>query len=214
MKRLRQGMSKKFSGRLYTAERRVAEANASNDPLSACSSDLTKFVTTKGREITLECFRVTQIREKEPHVVEWMFSLVERNMKELYEQCSWGWNPKAKHNEMTESDAFYLIAKDYKNSTLTGFCHFRFVIDYGIEVVYCYELQVEAQYRSEQIGKRIMAVLEALSQQWKMKKVVLTVLRHNPRAIDFYLHAGYTFDETSPTHDEPEPHFIFSKPTF
>jgi len=83
-----------------------------------------------------------------------------------------------------------------------------------VEVLYCYELQVESEYRSEHIGRRIMQILETMSTHWKMKKVILTVLRHNPRAISFYMDLGYTYDETSPTREEPEPHYIFSKPTF
>jgi ribosomal protein S18 acetylase RimI-like enzyme len=207
-------MAKRCGGRLYTAEKRVKEANSHPDPAACLTADQKTFTTTKGREITFECFPVSQLRQKEPHLIEWMFTLVEQNMKELYDACSWGWNAKAKYNEMTEPDAWYLIAKDYGNSSLAGFCHFRFVVDYGVEVVYCYEVQVESLYRSEQIGSRIMAALEAMSVYWKMKKVVLTVLRHNQRAINFYLDCGYTFDETSPTREEPEPHFIFSKPTF
>ncbi|OQV22165.1 putative N-alpha-acetyltransferase 40 [Hypsibius exemplaris] len=210
MKRARKAMG----GRLYTAERRVQEANSQSDPTSCLTAEQRVFTTSKDREITLECFRVGTLREREPHIIEWMFTLVERNMKEHYEACSWGWNGKAKYNEMTEPDAWYLIAKDYANSSLAGFCHFRFVVDYGVEVVYCYELQVEALYRSEQIGRRVMAALEALSLQWKMKKVVLTVLRLNQRAINFYMDCGYTYDETSPAREEPEPHYIFSKPTF
>ncbi|XP_055328159.1 N-alpha-acetyltransferase 40-like [Paramacrobiotus metropolitanus] len=213
LKGVRSAMAKRFSGRLYTAERRVREAQHHSDPSSCCKPEVTIFATPKNHEITLECHSVKRLKEKEPHIVEWMFSLTEQNMKSLYESCAWGWNPTAKYKEMTESGAWYLIAKDYKNSSLAGFCHFRFVIDYGVEVLYCYELQVEQQYRSEKIGSKIMLMLETMSAHWKMKKVVLTVLRHNPRAIRFYMDLGYTFDETSPSCEEPEPHYIFSKPT-
>lgn len=211
---MRKVMAKRCGGRLYTAERRIQEANSQSDPACCLTAEQKTFTSTKGRELTLECFRVATLRDKEPHIVEWMFTLVEQNMKDMYDTCAWGWNAKAKYNEMTDPDAFYLIAKDYANSSLAGFCHFRFVVDYGVEVVYCYELQVETQYRSEQIGRRIMAALETMSLHWKMKKVVLTVLRHNQRAINFYIDCGYTIDETSPARDEAEPHYIFSKPTF
>lgn len=135
-------MARRYSGRLYTAERRVREAETQADPSFCCPPEQTKFITAKGREITIECQSVKRLKQKEPHIVEWMFSLAEQNMKELYENCTWGWNPKSKYSEMTDSAAWYLIAKDYKNSSLAGFCHFRFVVDYGVEVLYCYELQV------------------------------------------------------------------------
>ena len=96
MKRVRKAMTKRCGGRLFTAERRIQEANGHADPAACLTADQKSFTSSKAREITLECFRVTSLLEKEPHIVEWMFTLVEQNMKELYDSCAWGWNAKAK----------------------------------------------------------------------------------------------------------------------
>jgi hypothetical protein len=51
-----------------------------------------------------------------------------------YNRSKSGWNENEKREEMFEEKAYYMIA--YDQSKPVGFCHFRFDMDYGSEVVY------------------------------------------------------------------------------
>lgn len=59
-----------------------------------------------------------------------------RNMKTMYQQSNGGWNESAKHNELTDPSAWYLIVSS--NDELLGFSHFRYDLDDKIEVLYWY----------------------------------------------------------------------------
>lgn len=52
-----------------------------------------------------------------------------------YETCAWGWNKERKVEEMTDDNAWYLIAKS-KSGSLLAFSHFRFDMDFGEPVLY------------------------------------------------------------------------------
>jgi len=53
-----------------------------------------------------------------------------------YNRSKSGWNEAEKREEMFEEKAYYMVA--YDQSKPVGFCHFRFDMDYGSEVVYWY----------------------------------------------------------------------------
>ena len=118
MKRVRKAMTKRCGGRLFTAERRIQEANGHADPAACLTANQKTFTSSKAREITLECFRVTSLLEKEPHIVEWMFTLVEQNMKEMYDSCAWGWNAKAKVGVFVESYGFFQVVSQSINQSI------------------------------------------------------------------------------------------------
>lgn len=75
-------------------------------------------------------------KDADSKCISWIFDIMERNMKSLYEQSNWGWDPIAKQKELTESTAWYLIASS--NDKFVGFSHFRFDVDYREEVLYWY----------------------------------------------------------------------------
>ena len=56
--------------------------------------------------------------------------------KKSYSLSKSGWNEKEKREEMFEEKAYYMIAYENENNKPVGFCHFRFDMDYGSEVVY------------------------------------------------------------------------------
>ncbi|XP_046834238.1 N-alpha-acetyltransferase 40 [Vespa crabro] len=139
----------------------------------------------------------------------WVFDIMERNMKNLYEQSSWGWDAIAKQKELTEPTAWYLIASC--SNKFIGFSHFRFDIDYKVEVLYCYELQLEESARGKGLGRFMMQALESMASKHKMQKVVLTVLKNNLPALQFFYTLGFKLDNTSPLESEKKDYIILSK---
>lgn len=111
------------------AKERVDAANALSDPLNP---SFRSYKASDGIQITVKCNRVGDLP---PETLVWIFDLMERNMKVMYEQTKWGWNAQRKQKELTEPAAWYLIASD-ADDKLIGFSHFRFDIDYGVEVLY------------------------------------------------------------------------------
>jgi predicted acetyltransferase len=121
-------------------------------------------------------------------------------MKKIYKCSKGGWNGDEKREEMFESSAYYLIA--YDQDKPVGFCHFRFDMDYGSQVVYCYELQVEAQKRKHGLGNFLMQILEDFCEKLKLEKVILTCYKHNTVGQRFFREKmHYEIDETDPNED-------------
>lgn len=84
--------------------------------------------------------------------------LITRNMKPLYEKSNWGWNVANKKDELFDDRAWYLIARNAEDKKLIGYAHFRFDMDYDDEVLYCYEIQMEDEYRRKGLGRFMMQV--------------------------------------------------------
>lgn len=195
--------------RISASQALVNKANNQEDPLAPFSV-FRKF-EKNGLTVTLECKLCGSL---DVVTMDWIFELEKRNMKDLYEQCEWGWNDKVKKEEMTDDRAWYLIARTPEpESKPVAFSHFRFDMDYGDEVLYCYELQLEEEVRRKGLGKFMLQVLELIGFSANMKKVVLTVLKGNPEAKAFFTALKYTIDETSPEDNvlEQYPYEILSK---
>ncbi|KZC11229.1 N-alpha-acetyltransferase 40 [Dufourea novaeangliae] len=144
-----------------------------------------------------------------PECLSWIFNILERNMKTMYEQCDWGWDPISKKQELTEPAAWYLVASS--NNKFLGFSHFRFDIEHREEVLYCYEIQLEPIVRRKGLGQFMMSVLEFMALQNKMQKVMLTVFKHNPSAMQFFYSLGYKLDKISPPVSDLSHYVIVSK---
>lgn len=192
--------------RLKLAKQVVDRANELTDPLEPFA--IFRRFNKNGIEAELYIKRVNDLDDD---VKDWIFDLTKRNMKEKYEQSSWGWADDKKLEEMMEDTAWYLIAKSGDGS-LIGFSHFRFDLDEGMEVLYCYELQLEPHIHRKGLGKFMMQILELIAFTNCLKKVVLTVLKNN-RDSNFFKAINYQLDETSPLDDEDEyyPYEILSK---
>ncbi|KDR24066.1 N-alpha-acetyltransferase 40 [Zootermopsis nevadensis] len=177
-----------------TSEIVLYKANNQDDPMAHFSEF--RIFEKNGINVKLECKRCGSL---DVGTIHWIFDLEKRNMKALYEQCEWGWNDKIKKEEMTDDKAWYLIARTTEPECKpVAFSHFRFDMDYGDEVLYCYELQLEEEVRRKGLGKFMLQVLELIGFSAGMKKVILTVLKHNAEAKAFYTALKYTIDETSP----------------
>ncbi|XP_020712265.2 N-alpha-acetyltransferase 40 [Athalia rosae] len=187
------------------AKKLVDKANATIDPLSTLEF-LRNYKAKDGTMVEVSCHRVGDLSKE---TVSWILDLMERNMKKMYEQSSWGWDQVSKQTELLEPAAWYLIATC--GGKPIGFSHFRFDIDYGIEVLYCYEIQLESSTRRKGLGRFMMQVLESMAFQARMQKVILTVFKHNPAAISFFHSLGYGLDSTTPDTRENLHYIILSK---
>ncbi|KAK9686832.1 Acetyltransferase (GNAT) family [Popillia japonica] len=192
--------------RIAVAKEIVDKANKLSDPLEPFPV-FRKF-NKNGIEAELYIKRVGEICDV---TKEWVFNLTKQNMKAKYEDCSWGWNDTKKYEELTDEDAWYLIAQS-KDGKPIGFSHFRFDLDEGVEVLYCYELQIEPAVMRRGLGKFMMQILELVAFTNHMRKVVLTVLKHNKYNY-FFKALNYQLDESSPVDDDEEtyPYAILSK---
>lgn len=180
----------------------VRTANETKDPLQAALSEPAIYSHDDLR-VRVSCVRAT---EAAPEVREWAFQLVSENMRELYEASHWGWSENAKRKELGHRDAWYLVARtdreDKDTGEPVGFVHFRFDMDGGMSVLYCYELQLEARVQRRGLGTHLMRLLDRLAGHFRMCKTVLTVFKSNTGALAFYQKAlGYRLDETSPAGD-------------
>lgn len=193
--------------RISLAKAAVDKANALQDPMEPFS--VFRSYNKEGLDCNLFVKKVTDLDEE---VKSWIFKLTKKNMQVKYEQSSWGWNDEKKMEELMDDSAWYLIAQ-LKTGAYMGFSHFRFDLDEGLEVLYCYELQLESSIHRRGLGKFMMQVLELIAFSNNMKKVVLTVLKNNP-ASNFFKSVNYKLDETSPEDDDEEEfcYEILSKP--
>ncbi|MBN3284028.1 NAA40 acetyltransferase, partial [Polyodon spathula] len=80
----------------------------------------------------------------------------------LYEQSEWGWKDREKRDEMTDDRAWYLTVRDADSSPL-AFSHFRFDVECGEEVLYCYEVQLESRVRRKGLGKFLIQILQLIA---------------------------------------------------
>jgi ribosomal protein S18 acetylase RimI-like enzyme len=143
--------------------------------------------------------------------------LFETNMGEQYRKSSWGLDMKAKEDELRHEKARYLLlTPDDESDELAGFMHFRYDYDdeespaYG--VIYVFEIQIDESYQRRGLGKKVMDLVEALTLQSELEKVMLTVFKANESAMKFYLGLDYSIDESSPSKwNNPADYEILSK---
>lgn len=57
----------------------------------------------------------------------------------------------------------------------------------------------------------MMQALESMASKYKMQKVVLTVLKNNLPALQFFYTLGFKLDNTSPLESEKKDYVILSK---
>eukprot|EP00574_Skeletonema_japonicum_P005782 CAMPEP_0201734672 /NCGR_PEP_ID=MMETSP0593-20130828/34947_1 /ASSEMBLY_ACC=CAM_ASM_000672 /TAXON_ID=267983 /ORGANISM="Skeletonema japonicum, Strain CCMP2506" /LENGTH=273 /DNA_ID=CAMNT_0048228063 /DNA_START=13 /DNA_END=834 /DNA_ORIENTATION=- len=99
-----------------------------------------------------------------------------------------------------------------QQKVVIGFAHFRYEPDEDSPhnplspITYLYELQISHSFTSHGLGRTLMTLVELLSMQLSMTKVILTVFKCNMGAMRFYLNKlkGYDVDECSPSNFEGE----------
>ncbi|XP_070522479.1 N-alpha-acetyltransferase 40 isoform X2 [Cardiocondyla obscurior] len=183
-KKARKTRRQLIAEKLSMQRRLIDQANALTNPLDSLQK-FQKFVTSDNNAIELVCLKA---KDAQSECLSWIMDIMERNMKDMYERSRWSWNAAEKRAELTEETAWYLLA--LCNNEFLGFSHFRFDIDNGDLVLYCYELQLEPSIRRKGLGRFMMSALESMAYQNQMLKVVLTVFKHNPSAIQFFYALG------------------------
>jgi len=191
-KKERLDLEKKMNARVAI----VDEANKTEDHLK----ELPSFQVYKKDKLSYAL--TTQPVDKiDESTRDWIMELMITNMKASYEKASWGWKESEKKKELFEDNARYLIAKD-EDGKCVAFVHFRFDMDYDDEVLYVYEVQLEKEVRRQGLGRFMMRVLEFLAWRADMRKIMLTVLKHNTEAVEFFKKSlGFEIDETCPIDD-------------
>jgi len=175
-KKERKELEKRMNERLII----VKAANDVEDPLAALPS-FQNFVRN-GLNLSVETINVACDSDKT-----WMMDLMRTNMKTSYEASSWGWKEKNKRDELFEEAAWYMIVRDRDNDNApVAFSHFRYDMDYDDEVLYVYEIQIDEKVRRKGLGKFMMVALEMLAIKADMRKIMLTVFKHNPEAVNFF----------------------------
>ncbi|KAG9351673.1 hypothetical protein JZ751_022924 [Albula glossodonta] len=165
---------------------KVEAANKLEDPLAAFP--VFKKYDRNGLNLHIECKRVSSLASS---TVEWAFELTRANMQNLYEQSEWGWKEREKKEEMKDERAWYLLASD-ADSVPIAFSHFRFDVDYDV--------QLESRVRRKGLGKFLIQILQLIANSTQMRKVMLTVFKHNHGAYQFFREAlQFEIDDTSPS---------------
>lgn len=173
--------------------KKVEAANKLKDPLE----NFISFQSFKKNGVDV-CLKCIQRENMDKNIFQWAFELTKKNMESLY-ASTWGWNDKDKQKEMGDDRMWFLIAFDQSTNDPVAFTSFRFDIDYGYPVVYCYEIQLQSSLQRKGLGKFLMQVLQLMAIKYEMHKVVATVLDCNEASQKFFVDKlGYTEDETSP----------------
>ncbi|XP_055907721.1 N-alpha-acetyltransferase 40 [Eupeodes corollae] len=186
-------------------QKAIEKAARSKNPLET-QPDAFKYSSSNG-DYTLYCKNKSDMDAK---TLKWAFKLAEKNVGPFYKESTMGWQPKIKQNDLNKNWARYLVALD-KSKNPVAYAMFRFDLDYGNAVLYCYEMQIEKSFQRQGLGKFMMTALENCAKHWEMEKVVLTVLKNNPIAAEFFRKIGFVLDETSPDILEKAEYEILSK---
>ncbi|XP_055849409.1 N-alpha-acetyltransferase 40 [Episyrphus balteatus] len=186
-------------------QKAIEKAARAKNPLESLPESF-KYSNPNG-DYTLYCKTKADMDSK---ILKWAFKLAEKNVGPFYKESKMGWQPKIKQNDLNKNWARYLVALD-KSKNPVAYAMFRFDLDYGNAVLYCYEMQIEKSSQRQGLGKFMMTALENCAKHWDMEKVVLTVLKNNPIAAEFFRKIGFALDETSPDVLEKAEYEILSK---
>jgi len=181
-----------------TRRSRLSRVKDAKNARNVLPEDCRTFNLDDSKTLDVECFKAEDLR---PELRGCLLDLLEDNMRTQYEESgSEGWSREEKELEMFSRDSRQIILRD--GEELIAFSHFRFDMDYDVDVVYCYEIQINNNYHRKGIGRFLVSVLEALVRTFNLTKLVLTVFDSNASALKFYSSLGFKRDITSPTDGE------------
>jgi len=160
-----------------TRRSRLSRVKDAKKARNVLPEDCRTFNLDDSKTLDVECFKAEDLR---PELRGCLLDLLEDNMKTQYEESgSEGWSREEKELEMFSRDSRQIILRD--GEELIAFSHFRFDMDYDVDVVYCYEIQINNNYHRKGIGRFLVSVLEALVRTFNLTKLVLTVFDSNAR---------------------------------
>lgn len=135
-----------------------------------------------GQKFKIVCKRKAEMDQQS---IKWCFKLAEKNVGPYYKENPLGWTPKEKKTSLSKNWSRFLVAYDSDNKP-AAYSMFRFDMDYGRSVLYCYEMQVEESFQRKGLGGFMMETLEKIAKAFGMERLVLTLLTNNPDAKRFY----------------------------
>ncbi|KAI0931959.1 hypothetical protein AcW2_000723 [Taiwanofungus camphoratus] len=196
--------------------RAIRKANqASAAELSVSLSDPQILRDTR---YELQVFTSSELSDGDKKAI---WTLFEQNMHDLYVSSSFGWNEAAKRQELFHTlSRFVVVRRDETKDNgepakregpvkpIVAFTMFRFDREEGENVVYCYELQVHREMRRAGLGRFLVEQLLSIGPKWGMKKIMLTVLKTNQSARQFYKALGFELDPTSPGHSSLDEEWV------
>lgn len=221
---------------LYDEAETIKSANNVEDFISCCklsNSILGKIAKEDEEPIKFNCRSINAINIPLT-LKEAIYDIFQQNMKEIYIKSNWNYSPEEKSKELFHRRSKFLLVwkpnvnTDTNSSTFTdtlqlpmsenlvGYVMFRFEWDDEEEpeypVLYCYELQIRQEFQNQSIGQRLLQMLVEIARSMNMRKIMLTSLKINERAMRFYFQNGFKIDRNSPSRFgiTTEPHEILS----
>ncbi|KAF8168034.1 acyl-CoA N-acyltransferase [Crassisporium funariophilum] len=178
----------------------MAVSNAVKLANKATSKRLASMVETD-YELASKMYRVEVLHGDELQATqrEAVWVIFEANMRELYQNSSFGWDPETKRKELFHNlSRFVLVQQDESPNPLVAFSMFRFEQEDEDDVLYCYDIQVATTAQGAGIGKRLLNALAIIGKAFRMEMILLTVFKANVNALKFYTGIGFRTDVTSP----------------
>ncbi|CDZ97170.1 Acetyltransferase (GNAT) domain-containing protein [Phaffia rhodozyma] len=133
-----------------------------------------------------------------------IFSIFSTNMRQLYVNSAFGWNPTSKKKELFHKSSRYAIVREVKSNMMAGYIMFRFDQEERLDdeldpVVYIYELSVNPKFQRSGLGRYLVNAAGEIGKKTNMRKMVLTLLKANAKASTFYESIGFMIDPISPS---------------
>nr|GAT54920.1 predicted protein [Mycena chlorophos] len=154
-------------------------------------------------------FKVRLAEEMDGEIRDSIWALFEANMRVMYTASSFGWDPPTKRAELFNPLTRFVLVRGA--GALVAFAAFRFEFEDGENILYCYDLQVASAVRRQGLGRVLMQHLTKIGQDFKLRKLMLTVFESNTPARRFYESIGFQLDRGSPGDEDDEDYRIMYK---
>jgi hypothetical protein len=133
----------------------IKVANACNDILAEVGL-ARSLEPAASSSMRIECANATSLSQERKEEI---YKVTETNMKAIYIESGWGWNPIEKRNEFFHPLSRMYMLIDEASNQIAGFGIFRFEYDDEEEpefiVLYIYELQIREAYRRMGYGAQV-----------------------------------------------------------
>jgi len=137
-----------------------------------------------------------------------------KNISETTNTCGTTITSPITATSSAPATAFAATGHRQFNGRPLAFISFRLVSEGPLEVLYVYELQLEPETQRKGLGRHLMTTAELAARKAGFQAVMLTVLKKNSGALDFYTQKmKYEIDNDSPSQngDMRAPYEILSK---
>ncbi|KAJ7293650.1 acyl-CoA N-acyltransferase [Mycena rebaudengoi] len=127
-----------------------------------------------------------------------VWRMFESNMRAMYTNSSFGWNPPEKREELFNPHSRFILVYPKDHSAFVAFTAFRFEHEAEEDILYCYDLHVSETARRQGLGRALMGHLESIGSSFGLERIMLTVFKVNQAALKLYEDLGFELDEDSP----------------